>query len=435
VTILDATRLERVAIWPEQWTPGLSAAEVQDLVAPEALSPSLTGRTIRLSATSDIVASDDVYVQLRLESANGDQHSAFLGPFATGTSTRRAVVPDCVESCRLTGLSVGGPAVQPMQMSGQITFSDLTADGTPVTGFAQAGWVDESQPDEENALGDVNALDGALSVTAESGGDGGAVRLGSGDVPTYRPVLVGLQAGSGIEQGEGGAELPLASAGVVLVDPVGRVESMPFLGPGGILIDYSMFTRDDKLTDSLTRVYVLARSDTPDDIRRAMLDQGMYRSTTFEDVRSTLDQGAYALALSLYAVVAVLVLVMAVAGLAVSTAVQLPARRRDAASLRVVGVRRRTIISSVVWEFFVVLGGATVAGVAAGTLAQYVVLRTVTLGYAEDTATPRVVADLDWQQLSIVAIVAVLALGLASVLSAGLTVRGARGSTLRETAR
>jgi hypothetical protein len=435
VTILDATRLERVAIWPEQWAPGLSASDVQDLIAPDALSPALTGKTIRLTATNDLEASDDVYVQLRLESNDGDTHSAFLGPFAAGTSTRQAAVPDCVESCRLTGLSIGGPAVQPMQMSGGVSFSDLTADGAEVADFARAGWVDESQPDEQNALTDVSASDGVLTVTADSRGDVGAVRLGSGDVPTYRPVLVGLQAGDGIEQGDGGAEMRLASAGVVLVDPVRNVESMPFLGPGGILIDYSMFTRDDKLTDSLTRVYVLARSDTPEDVRQAMSDRGLYESTTFDDVRSTLDLGAYALALSLYAVVAVLVLGMAVAGLAVSTAVQLPARRRDAASLRVVGVRRRSILSSVGWEFFVVLGGATVAGVAAGALAQYVVLRTVTLGYADDASTPRVVADLDWQQLAVVAVVAVLALGMASVLSAGLTVRGARGSTLRETAR
>jgi predicted lysophospholipase L1 biosynthesis ABC-type transport system permease subunit len=161
----------------------------------------------------------------------------------------------------------------------------------------------------------------------------------------------------------------------------------------------------------------------------------MFVSAHFDDVRSALDQDAYALALSLYAVVAVLVLVMAVAGLAVSTAVQMPARRRDAASPRAVGVSRRAVMSSVAWEFLTVLGGATVAGIGAGLLAQYVVLRTVTLGYADDGTTPRVIADLDWQQIAVLAVLAAVALGAAAVTSAGLTVQGARGSTLREDAR
>lgn len=48
-------------------------------------------------------------------------------------------------------------------------------------------------------------------------------------------------------------------------------------------------------------------------------------------------------------------LAMAVAGLVVSSAVQLPSRRRDAASLRVVGVPRRQVMWAVALEFVVVL--------------------------------------------------------------------------------
>jgi predicted lysophospholipase L1 biosynthesis ABC-type transport system permease subunit len=161
----------------------------------------------------------------------------------------------------------------------------------------------------------------------------------------------------------------------------------------------------------------------------------MYVVRTFDDVRATMDQDAYALALNLYAVVAVVVLVMALAGLAVSTAVQLPARRRDAAALRVVGVARRSVISAVARELVAVLGAATAAGLAAGLTAQYVVLRTITLGYADRDTTPRVVAELDWQRLVVVAALAAVVLVVAAVGSAGLTVRGARGSTLRENAR
>jgi hypothetical protein len=83
----------------------------------------------------------------------------------------------------------------------------------------------------------------------------------------------------------------------------------------------------------------------------------------------------------------------------------------------------------------VVLGSAAVAGIAAGLLAQYVVLRTVRLGYAEGLNTPHLVTSLDLARLALLALVAVVVLGIISFTTASLTVRGARGSTLRETAR
>jgi hypothetical protein len=76
-----------------------------------------------------------------------------------------------------------------------------------------------------------------------------------------------------------------------------------------------------------------------------------------------------------------------------------------------------------------------VAGLAAGTLAQYVVLRTVTLGYVEDLTTPALIAAVDWGRLAILAGLTAAVFGLVTLTSAALTVRGARGSTLRENAR
>ena len=127
---------------------------------------------------------------------------------------------------------------------------------------------------------------------------------------------------------------------------------------------------------------------------------------------------------------------MAISGLFVSTAVQLPARRRDAAAMRVVGVPRRVVVSAVAREFLAVLGGAAVAGIAAGALAQYVVLSTIRLGYVEALVTPRLVPSVDVVQLAIIAVAAAAAtFGAFAFVSATLTVRGARGATLRENAR
>jgi putative ABC transport system permease protein len=113
----------------------------------------------------------------------------------------------------------------------------------------------------------------------------------------------------------------------------------------------------------------------------------------------------------------------------------MPARRRDAASLRVVGLRRRSIIAAVVAEFVVVLGAAALAGILAGSLAQYVVVRTVTLGYADTEHTPRLLPSLNLGSVTDLLLVVTAALLVVAVVVAGLTVRGARTASLRENAR
>jgi hypothetical protein len=90
---------------------------------------------------------------------------------------------------------------------------------------------------------------------------------------------------------------------------------------------------------------------------------------------------------------------------------------------------------SVLLEISAVLGVAGAAGVAAGSLAQYLVVRTVTLGFADELRTPRVVPTLDAPRLSVLAAIVVAVLvGVATVVAA-LAVRQARAATLRETGR
>ena len=228
----------------------------------------------------------------------------------------------------------------------------------------------------------------------------------------------------------------MARASDFAVDPVFVAQSIPLLGPNGLLIDFSTITIGRQIFEQQSSpVLVLARSDTPDAMVEELQARGVTLETTLAAEQRILDQSAYALALRLYAVVAALVLLMALAGLFVSTAVQLPARRRDAASLRVVGVPRRSVMSAVLRELAFVLGSTGVAGLAAGTLAQYVVLRTVTLGYVERLTTPALVAAIDPLRLAVLALLAAVLFGGIALLSSALTVRGARGATLRENAR
>jgi hypothetical protein len=82
-----------------------------------------------------------------------------------------------------------------------------------------------------------------------------------------------------------------------------------------------------------------------------------------------------------------------------------------------------------------VLGAAAVAGVAAGAVAQYVVVRTVTLGFVDSSLVPRVIPSFDVGSALKLSAFVLLALIVAASCFAFLTVRGARTASLRENAR
>lgn len=428
-TVVDAPRLPSVATWPESWSPGRSVQEVAAAITPDGTVPVLRGRRLSITVENRARTSKDLEVEVRLGTRGGVRQRAYLGPFPPGVSTDSAPLPGCAAGCPFEGLTVGAGAGTTMEMTGQVTLSDILVDGEPVDGVVDgAGWVTAPDGSDRSAVTSMASADGEIALEVDSAGAPAMARLVSGAIPRERAVMRGVDVA---EQGLS----RLDGYGLVPVGPVGTVESMPFLGPRGLLVDYASFTVDRPVYDNLNEVRVLMRGGAPRSVREELSAAGMSVETTLAAEQRTLDQGAYALALRLYAVVAVLVLLMALAGLVVSTAVQLPARRRDAAALRVVGVPRRAVMSAVAREFAIVLGGAAVAGILAGTLAQYVVLRTVTLGYVQDLATPHLLTEISPLRLVMIALVAVVVLGVAAVASGSLTVRGARGSTLRESAR
>lgn len=438
--VVDAARLERVAAWPDQWTPGLGAGEVAERISPQGEPPTIRGRTVALTAQVEGRTGGDLSVRLRLDGTGGDRaRYAYLGPFpADRTTTATADVPFCADGCELDAITLGGGAALPITMDAVVTMADLRVDDAPVAGaFVGAGWVRSPTASAEAAVGSVRASGASgsggaerLAVAVDSGGAPVIAQLVAGSLPEALPVVRGVDA---VSSTQGGATTTSALA--FPVDPVVEAASVPLLGPVGLMVDHEMLTLDREVYEQDAPVRVLARGDAPDDVLDALRDRGASVDTTLAEVRRTLDQGAYALALRLYAVVAGLVLLMALAGLVVSTAVQLPARRRDAASLRVVGVPRRSVALAVLLELAVVLGGTAVAGLAAGTVAQHVVLRTVTLGEVETVTTPALVATVDAGRLVLLTLLAAVLLGSVALVSAWLTVRGARGSTLRESAR
>jgi hypothetical protein len=436
VALFDTPRMARVADWPDGWTPGHDAAAIAALVGPTGAQPAFTGT--RLSATVDreLDANDPVWIDLALyaNGANEPGHT-YLGPFRPGTHTSTVRVPTCASGCRIEAMSVGGGAGLSIDMSGRVVLRDISVDGTPLPGaISDAGWAVAPDAPEDARPQDVSLADGALEIDIETGGLPGRARLMAGSIPVHRPVLVGLDGQDNIDQGRDGETFRL-SIEPYPVRSVGLSQSTPFFGPEGLFADLMVVTSGQPVYDGQYHAFVLARADTPTEVTQALADRGLVLTTTLAGERRTLDNSAYALALRLYLVVAVLVLLMAFAGLAVSTAVQLPERRRDAAALRVVGVRRGQVVRAAAWEFLVVLGTAAVAGVAAGLLAQDIVLRTVTLGVVESISTPPLSTRVDTGSLLVWVVALTAVLGAVGLASAALTVRGARGASLRESVR
>ena len=430
--VFDTPRLARVGVWPDQWTPGADAADVAEALDLDATVPTFTGRRLGLTIDNQADVDGELNVGVQVVRLGERPRTVYLGPFPEGESTRTAAVPFCRAGCRLDAMSIGGPATTRIGLNGVIRVTDISADGKSLeAGIEGAGWTVAPDASDAAMVRSVRSDGPTLVVDVGSGESEAVVQLSAGALSRGLPIVRGVDAperppgGSFVETSATEFETRAAYAG----------HSVPFLGPSGSMIDYGTLTTDRIVYQQKAPVYVLARTDTPESVTQALRDRGLSVSTTLAEVEHTLDQGAYALALRLYAVVALMVLVMAMAGLFVSTAVQLPARRRDAASLRVVGVPRRYVMSAVVRELAVVLGGTALAGLAAGTLAQYVVLRTVTLGVVESITTPALVAAIDWGRLALLTGAVALLLGTVALVSAALTVRGARGSTLRESAR
>ncbi|HXH80704.1 FtsX-like permease family protein [Nocardioides sp.] len=431
--VVDGERLPAVATWPETWSPGRSVEQVADDISLPGAVPQLVGQRLSITVDNQAQTSKELDIEARFGRLGGIPERAYLGPFPAGESTQSTKLPaSCQVGCPLEGLTLGGGAGTTMEMSGSARVLAISVDGAVVDDAIEgAAWGPSADSGARSSISAIDSSGDTIDLTLDGSVGLSMARLTAAGIPSERPAARGADVPARVIGELGNTD----TSGAVPVDPRSTVEGMPFVGPAGLLVDYASFVSDRPVYDNLFDTRVLMREGAPASMSTALTEAGLTVETTLAAERRVLDQSAYALALRLYAVVAALVLLMALAGLFVSTAVQLPARRRDAAALRVVGVARTSVMSAVAREFLVVLGGAAVAGILAGSLAQYVVLRTITLGTIEASSTPDLVAAISPLRLIVLALVAVVVLGVAAWFSAALTVRGARGSTLRESAR
>ncbi len=430
--IVDATRLARVASWPSQWTPGRGAADIAREIGPRRPPVVLRGSTLSLTVDNHVQGDyDSLGMLIAVLDDHGDLRNIDTGAFHEGRSTRTVKLTHCQQGCQVETISFGGPTALVEAMHGSATIEAATVDGRRIPGMLDRSWRSQAAliVNTKRACKSVRLQGGHLVMKFRSNSPESYAGISPADFPSPVPVLFGrLTSESRV--------MPTGASGLFRVQAGGApAESMPFRGPSGTMIDFTSFIRNASLSNSDTLVFIWARADTPQRILGALSDRGLSNPTTEVETKHVLDQDAFALALRLYVVVTALVILLALAGLAANLAVQLPSRRHDAASLRVVGVKRRSVMIGVVAEFVVVLGAAAVAGVAAGGVAQYVVVRTVTLGFVDSSLVPRVVPSFDVATALTLSAFVLIGLVVAASGFAFLTVRGARTASLRENAR
>ncbi len=439
MSLVDSSRMARVMDWPQSWTPNLSVDQVAHDLGPAKPPLVLAGRTLQMTVNNQVGGGPGgVLVSVDGRAPNGGITHFFVGPFPRGTAVRSATAAGCASGCEVTGITISGPGTLARRMSGQLAIRNMRLDGHPVTYFTRIGWRGVRAgaiPDGSPAVISARTTTSSLRVVLNSGRHRTVGVLAPEDVPGTAPVLVGRTASPAVTARRGDVLVVRTTPGEsVRLRRVGTTESTPLLGPAAMLADYTVYSRSGSVLDAVSDVRILARSDTPPAVLAQLAAHGVASPTRLQVVRRTLDQEPYALALNLYLVVTALVMLLAITGLCVNLGVQLPGRRRDAASLRVVGVPRRSIFLAAAGEYLVLLASAAVAGVVAGAIAESVVVRTLTLGYVQTIATPRVTSALDLSAALRLVAAALAVLLVVAALLGTLTIRAARTATLRESA-
>ena len=428
--LVDSPRLESVAEWPDSWTGPDSLPSVSEDLRPVD-DPELRGRTISLRATSTIDSGERMYATLALLDSAGRPHSVSLGPYPRGDSvTRRANLRACEQGCDLTGVQVGAVAGTLSEMAGTFAFEEIAVDGRAQDAFRDpARWqptVAESG-DPDLTLSEAEPEGTALDI--DSHGAQTSVLLQPDGTPAVPPAVAGRESPSlGIDSAASVSTGPSAEYRLARVR---TAEALPVVGSHGVMADLTTMTRaSPKSAERKTRI--LATDDVPDSVVAELADAGVHTSNPMllSQVRATYDNDAYALSLRLYAVAAVATLVLAVIGVVVSLAVQVRSRRKDAAALRVTGVRERAVWLAAVSEIGAVVAIATLLGTAAGAGAAQVAVRGTRLGTVE-VGTPRVLAEIDPNALLLLGLGVFTVLVVVSAFIARVVVRTGRPSALR----
>jgi putative ABC transport system permease protein len=444
--IMDTTRLSAVAAWDPSWS-GEPLPALQRRLEPRSKPITFTGdtvtvhvRDIHLSSRSDPKARFELW--LAYGDQGGEQATVRLGDLHNGAgATLSTHVSRCAHGCALQQLFVSGDAQSVTDAQGRLTLSAVQVDGAPAEwGFDTPGaWraarpfpVSTTEPPVALEVGGsglrIQVYLGQLPGAAAPSLVSGIARITPSRTPEVLPVL----ATSGTEAGRPVLATTLdgqqAPARIVQ-----RVTTLPYVGSTGELADLATqlpeFTPPPGASVA-TQLWTAER--TPPALLAAVRGAGV-TLTNAQSVDATvhaLRTDAFSQGLRVFLGAGIATLLLAIFGVFASAVVSARWRSYEVASLRAVGVSRRSLVRASVLEYVVMLGLAVLLGIVAAVISLTLVLPSISLGNAA-AFDPVPTYSLHWLPILGSGLAVLVLAALIALVVSRRTTRLGRPSTLR----
>ncbi len=273
------------------------------------------------------------YLNLSLLRADGEIVSTGLALSGADSGVVFGKVTGCDDGCVVRNLSFGTKAGAPARVRGKIVLQSMRIDGESVP----TRWSDDEQPWRPDlatgaAKGDplvVRPTPGGLELRLDTYG----LSEPAGLAPASKDLVRRVIAAGDTKIAD---RVPGLDPAAAPSDTVARVRLLPVIGDHGFLGNLPDVVLDSYEEAPGSRVRVLARDDTPDDVLAELSRHGIATAApaTTADVATALadsDEGRAALA---WVVLAIVVAVVAVSVAAHAYAAGRPRTRRDVAGLR-----------------------------------------------------------------------------------------------------
>ncbi len=387
---VDTPRLVNVAYSSSR---SLSVASIADQLVPRSVPKpvTVTGTQLRVTITaSNLTAGPTPNVLFNLRQVGHPFLQSRASNLKPGQHTYTAPVA-CTAGCTLSGLTWDRPIdvfdvlegtalVSKFEVYRSGQWQDLPADLT-----AEHGWRPGSlagNVSDKLSVSDAGVTD---QFSSKAGGSAG---IAHGDAPDPMPVVAG---GRGVALQPNGAGLAMtdvtqtkAAYAVSQTVPV-----LPGVLDNGLLIDLTSVRTELPGFDSESTWSVWLGRNAPSDAVQRLTKAGLVVEPQITGAKraATLGRQGPALALRLLVVCAIAGSILAVGGTAIAIAATGRRRSFELASLRALGIRRRTLFSGAVAEQLLLLGASLVLGVPAGYLAARLAMPSIP-EFADDTPVP-----------------------------------------------
>jgi putative ABC transport system permease protein len=352
-------------------------AQAATALRPANLPPPLVIRTTRLRVSIEALqlsAGNRPTVQLDLIRTGRAAVAVRAGSLALGAHPYTATVP-CADGCTLTGITWDRPIDTFNDLTGTVRVSKLEMLGggrwQPVnSGLATPGHWRQQPSRLGNSVDALSVTEGGLQdvYTSTSGGSAG---IEHADTPRPTPVLAspgGLIPGATTNPN---LQMSDQTGAVAHLRVVGTPAVLPSVLDSGVLIDLAAVRAQLPAFDAEASWSIWLGPDAPADAIDRLRAAGLVldRGSTATGRADELGRQGPALALRLLVVCAIAGSILAVGGTAIAIASTGRRRSFELASLRAVGISRRTLLGACILEQLLLLGAAVVLGVPAGYLA------------------------------------------------------------------